>query len=604
MVERHSRPSPESAKDPTRRRTEIYMRNEDLTEHIKLRQHADHELNLIDKLRQESEERSSDDTTERKVNELIAANAATQAAISAMATESSSMKTMLTQLMGYLPFATANQTDNCTEQKTELKTEPNDKQKTETNSDKTEQPTSDLTTEMMHMGVLTDSDDTVLYSHDMPETALFTELENSNALMYTDYLQNCDTDQRRTVDPFSLYLYYTAHDQGCVIKRIENLFQQKISAHAYKASSKTLIEELSNFSNPAQHTRIMVFLRALIFSADETTKTTTADMIRAYMATQTDELGSLQEHVIRHGAPPCVPHSSSMTTIAGSPGLSRLSAADNPKYYERCLGNLFHMVVECNSRICVHGLDTAAAELEYANTQPGQNYAETKTNEDQAWAQLCRVHGNGRPTTDFKRIECLLALCEQYQGHTKTRRALLKVLHGRGISLTNVSYGDALPIIGTAARFEDELSAQMGTSATQKAAVLTTGVTGRQGQRTARVGAGRGPETCKICEKPGHNAHDCLLFMQREGTCGHWFMHSIGIYDTGCSYGATCKLKHARPSIKPPENAVGADQAAATPISSMSTVAKRVSVMATGASPEAHGGEYSLKELTVSDMES
>ena len=130
------------------------MRNEDLTEHIKLRQHADHELNLIDKLRQESEERSSDDTTERKVNELIAANAATQAAISAMATESSSMKTMLTQLMGYLPFATANQTDNCTEQKTELKTEPNDKLKTETNSDKTEQPTSDLTTEMMHTGVL------------------------------------------------------------------------------------------------------------------------------------------------------------------------------------------------------------------------------------------------------------------------------------------------------------------------------------------------------------------------------------------------------------------------------------------------------------------
>ena len=67
-------------------------------------------------------------------------------------------------------------------------------------------------------------------------------------------------------------------------------------------------------------------------------------------------------------------------------------------------------------------------------------------------------------------------------------------------------------------------------------------------------------------------------------------------------------MKHERPSIKPPENDVVADagrnQAAAKPISSMSAVAKRVSVMATGASPEAHGGEYSLQELTVSEMES
>ena len=73
------------------------------------------------------------------------------------------------------------------------------------------------------MGVIPDSDDTVLYCHDLPETALFTEIENTNALLYTDYLQNCNTDQRRTVDLFSLYLYYKANDQGCVLTRIENL---------------------------------------------------------------------------------------------------------------------------------------------------------------------------------------------------------------------------------------------------------------------------------------------------------------------------------------------------------------------------------------------
>ena len=107
------------------------------------------------------------------------------------------------------------------------------------------------------MGVIPDSDDTVLYCHDLPETALFTEIENTNALLYTDYLQNGpgDTDQRRTVDLFSLYLYYKANDQGCtcVLTSIENLVLQKSSANAYKlkASTKTLIEELSKFSNPA-----------------------------------------------------------------------------------------------------------------------------------------------------------------------------------------------------------------------------------------------------------------------------------------------------------------------------------------------------------------
>ena len=84
MAERHSMLalSPESAKqDLSQRRTEIYMRNEDLTEHMTLREHADHELNPIDKLRHESEERTSNDKTEIKVNELIAANASSNASL-------------------------------------------------------------------------------------------------------------------------------------------------------------------------------------------------------------------------------------------------------------------------------------------------------------------------------------------------------------------------------------------------------------------------------------------------------------------------------------------------------------------------------------------
>ena len=81
-------------------------------------------------------------------------------------------------------------------------------------------------------------------------------------------------------------------------------------------------------------------------------------------------------------------------------------------------------------------------------------------------------------------------------------------------------------------------------------------------------------------------------------------MHSLGIYETGCTYGSACKQRHERLSIVPPENDVVTAAGNAKPVSSMSTGATRESVMATGASPEAHGDEYVLKELTVSEMES
>ena len=162
----------------------------------------------------------------------------------------------------------------------------------------------------------------------------------------------------------------------------------------------------------------------------------------------------------------------------------------------------------------------------------------------------------------------------------------------------------ALPIIGAAAAFEDKINAQMGTGTTPNAAVLTTGATERQGERNTNVRAERGVETCKICETPGHNARDCLLFMQREGTCDHWFMHSIGIYQTGCTYGSACKKKHERPSIEPPENDVVTAAGSAKRVSSMTAGATRVSSMATGASPEANGGEYVVKELPASDIKS
>ena len=108
--------SPEPAmQDPSRRRTEIYIQGKDFRDHIKLRDNADDSLTLIEKLQREAYERTDNDKTEDKVDKLIAANAATQATISAMAAENASIKTLLTQLLD----RQATQHDTVTDKQTD-----------------------------------------------------------------------------------------------------------------------------------------------------------------------------------------------------------------------------------------------------------------------------------------------------------------------------------------------------------------------------------------------------------------------------------------------------------------------------------------------------
>ena len=290
------------------------------------------------------------------VAELVAANAATQATVSAIAADNASikednasMKALLTQLI-QMQVQSATHTAQKTEPKTETETET----KTETETD------TEMSTELQRMGVLQDSHESITHSHDLPVTAIFTELGNLNVLTYTDHQQHVGCDKRRTVDPFSLYLFYKDNDQSQVIERIEELFKEKQSSTAYKANTSTLIEELKTFSNPTQHTRMMIFLRALIFSRDTTTQTQTANMVKTYMATQNEGLEMLREHVLTHGSPPHVPGIDQLVALAGSLGAMRLDAMDNPKYFEKCLKNMFDMVIECNSRMrrCVYRTST------------------------------------------------------------------------------------------------------------------------------------------------------------------------------------------------------------------------------------------------------
>ena len=243
-------------------------------------------------------------------------------------------------------------------------------------------------------------------------------------------------------------------------------------------------------------------------------------MIKTYFATANADLKLPQEHINRHDSPPCITGgittiSGGITTIEGSPGMHRLSAMENPKYFEQCLRNLFDMAIEWNARICMQGMDTNAAAREYLSTKLGNNYAETKTNEERAWVTLCRVHGNITPRTEYNRIEFLLALCAKYQGHTKTKRTLLKELHRKGVTLTNVPFSVAVPIIGAAAKLEDEINAQMATGVAADVAVNTVGAATQRNVRNndngkSKMGAVEGVAACKICSKPGHNARDCL----------------------------------------------------------------------------------------------
>ena len=102
---------------------------------------------------------------------------------------------------------------------------------------------------------------------------------------------------------------------------------------------------------------------------------------------------------------------------------------------------MFDMVIEYNSRIRVQDFDTDAADKTYKAALPGDNYAEASSNEERAWRQLCCVHGNTQPKTDFDRVEFMLTLCATYQGHHKTKRSLLKALRAKGMTITNVPFG-------------------------------------------------------------------------------------------------------------------------------------------------------------------
>ena len=72
--------------------------------------------------------------------------------------------------------------------------------------------------------------------------------------------QYSDSDQRRTVDHYSLYSWCKDHDQGHMTQQIEQLYTDNLTATAYKAMARivSILAGLHIFSNPTHHTRLML----------------------------------------------------------------------------------------------------------------------------------------------------------------------------------------------------------------------------------------------------------------------------------------------------------------------------------------------------------
>ena len=232
--------------------------------------------------------------------------------------------------------------------------------------------------------------------------------------------------------------------------------------------------------------------------------------------------------------------------------MQRLDEEQNEKFYTAALYDLHYLTVKCLSRVVIGAQSTTALKI-YKNTMAGGNYAATIATHNMAWRKLCAVYGHNMPQTDTDRIEDILKLVEQYQGHKKTRKKYLQSLVSTGYSDTTVPYDMAEPIIGTAARAIDRLDALLGESKVKPVAVNTTR-TGT-GQQTAATGHSGGA-VCKICAKPGHVARDCLSFMERKGVCKRWFMHGcLGKWGKGCEF-ENCRYKHERSDEEPEEEPV------------------------------------------------
>ena len=196
------------------------------------------------------------------------------------------------------------------------------------------------------------------------------------------------------------------------------------------------------------------------------------------------------------------------------------------------------------------------ADKEYEDVGPGGTITKTIVAHELAWQNLCVAYGSTHPRTHKQRISALLKIIEAQQGHNHSTKTYLQQLQRTGQTHTSVEYNVAIGIIRVVAQEVDELAALMDEYSSDAKTSDGDNENGGTSGQDVSVNMIIAPGNCKICNRPGHKARDCLDFLTRSGVCWFWFMNHIGKNEEGCRKGKDCPRTHERPEEEPVEEKV------------------------------------------------
>ena len=171
-------------------------------------------------------------------------------------------------------------------------TQRDDKQTKQTKQDKQtkdKQKTDDQRQEdqeRTQLGVVGSSSSATAVGAWQDTTTLFVELEAACYLAQTEPSAYSCKDRKLTIDHYTNFLWCKEHDQAGAIGSLEQLHAEKLAGAAFEARVQKHMQALSHISNPSEHTKLMISLRCMHFSADVTTNSIAARVLRAYASAE------------------------------------------------------------------------------------------------------------------------------------------------------------------------------------------------------------------------------------------------------------------------------------------------------------------------------
>ena len=224
------------------------------------------------------------------------------------------------------------------------------------------------------------------------------QLWSSSDLAITDLNAYSCKEKKYTIDHYTNFLWCKEHDQANAIEDLEQLHAENPAGAAFEARVSELLSRLAHISNPSEHTKLMLSLRAMNFSADITTNSISARVVRVYASAEPEEMTELFDYMELHGntLTPC-----DHLTQGNSRDASTRRGAE-PKILH--CGTLRPALSDSKvliSRVVV-GAQSTTALKNYENTKPGGNYTATVATHNLAWRKLCAVYGHTKLTPSHK----------------------------------------------------------------------------------------------------------------------------------------------------------------------------------------------------------